>query len=192
MSDSNHTAIWKSLSIRNTGAAVQGLWIAGFAILTAAGARIEILHQPVPYTLQTFVVLLAGGFLGMRNGFLSQVTYLAMGCAGLPVFAGGCFGPAILIGPTGGYLLAFPLAASIIGWLVTQRNGFLWNLFSMSIGLAAIFTLGTLQLNFVYFRNFPGAIKAGFLIFSWFDLVKLITAAVIVTLSAKRTRSFPE
>jgi biotin transport system substrate-specific component len=109
---------------RSSDIVVQGLWIVGFALLTAAGARIEVLHQPVPYTLQTLIVLVSGGLLGMRNGFVSQITYLALGCAGLPVFAAGNVGPAVLLGPTGGYLLAFPLAASIIGWLVQFRQGF--------------------------------------------------------------------
>jgi biotin transport system substrate-specific component len=179
----------KTTILRSSSVAIQGLWIAGFALLTAAGARIEVLHQPVPYTLQTLMVLLSGGILGMRNGFLSQITYLALGCAGLPVFAAGYVGPAVLLGPTGGYLLAFPLAASIIGWLVQLRQGFWWTSFSLSIGLAAIFILGTLQLNIVYFHNATEAIKAGFLIFSWGDILKLFTAAIIVTRYAKRIRN---
>ncbi len=175
----------KSFKITNTSTVAQGFWIIGFTILTAAGARIEILHQPVPFTLQTFMVVLAGGFLGMRNGFISQVIYLAMGCAGFPVFAGGHAGLAILLGPTGGYLLAFPLASSIIGWMVHLRKGFWWNFFSCSIGLAAIFTLGAMQLNIVYFHNISDSIKAGFLIFSLWDVLKLFAAASIITVYSR-------
>ena len=186
MRDSSRSTLGKSAFITQAGTVVQGIWIVGFALLTAAGARIEVLNQPVPFTLQTLVVLVSGGLLGMRNGFLSQLTYLALGCAGLPVFAGGNFGPAVLLGPTGGYLLAFPLAASIIGWLVHSRRGFWWYFFSLSIGLITIFTLGTLQLNIVYFHNFSEAVKAGFLIFSWLDILKLFAAAFIVTRYAPR------
>jgi biotin transport system substrate-specific component len=128
----------------------------------------------------------------MRNGFVSQLTYLALGCVGLPVFAGGNAGPAVLLGPTGGYLLAFPLAASIIGWLVQFRQGFWWNFFSLSVGLTAIFILGTLQLNIVYFHNSTEAVKAGFLIFSWWDILKLFTAALIITRYAKRLRNISQ
>ena len=72
MRESSRSTVWKSLSITSTSTVAQGFWIMGFAILTVAGARIEIPHQPVPFTLQTLAVLLAGGFLGMRNGLLSR------------------------------------------------------------------------------------------------------------------------
>lgn len=81
---------------------VHASWIISFAGLTALGAQIEVPNYPVPFTLQTFFVLLAGAFLGVRNGSIAQVVYLAVGALGLPVFAGGTFGIAKLLGPTGG------------------------------------------------------------------------------------------
>lgn len=192
MRESSRSTVWKSLSITSTSTVAQGFWIMGFAILTVAGARIEIPHQPVPFTLQTLAVLLAGGFLGMRNGLLSQIIYLIMGCAGLPVFAGGKIGLAVLLGPTGGYLMAFPLAASISGLLVHVRKGYWWNFFSFSVGLASIFILGTLQLNSVYFHNLSEAAKAGLLIFSWWDVPKLFAAASLVTAYGRRFSNLPE
>ena len=96
-------------------AAAQAGWVLLFAAATAAGSRLEIPHVPVPFTLQTLAVLLAGAFLGARNGAFSQAAYLLAGVAGLPVFAGGSWGAALLLGPTGGYLLAFPLAALVVG-----------------------------------------------------------------------------
>lgn len=171
--------------------AAQAAWIAGFAVLTAAGARIEIPHQPVPYTLQTFFVLLSGAFLGARNGFFSQVLYLAVGAAGLPVFSGAGFGVLRLLGPTGGYLLAFPVAAALVGYLVTKRKGFLWNITAMFAGLIVIFTFGTLVLNAVLIHDITAAFASGFLIFSWWDVVKLSAAAGIYTEFSKRFRRLP-
>lgn len=89
-----------------------------FAALTALGARLAVPlpGTPVPFTLQPVAVLLAGVLLGPALGAGSQFAYLAAGAAGLPVFAAGG-GLAYLGGPTGGYLLAFPVAAFVAGWI---------------------------------------------------------------------------
>jgi biotin transport system substrate-specific component len=99
------------------------LGVLGFAALTAVGARLSVPLPGivVPMTLQPVAVLLAGVVLGSRAGAASQVAYLAAGAMGLPVFAAGG-GAAYLLGPTGGYLLAFPAAAAIAG-LAKQRHG---------------------------------------------------------------------
>ena len=90
--------------------------VLAFALLTAIGAfvRIPLPFTPVPITLQTFFVLAAGIYLGSRDAALSQFGYLALGVVGLPVFAGGA-GPGHLLGATGGYLIAFPIAAAFVG-----------------------------------------------------------------------------
>jgi biotin transport system substrate-specific component len=169
-----------SHAVRTEQSVVQQImWIAGFAVATAIGARVEIPHQPVPYTLQTFVVLLAGAFLGPRNGAISQVAYLTAGLLGAPVFSGGGFGIERLLGPTGGYLLAFPMAATVTGFLTRQSRTLVWSFISMAAGLLVIFTSGTIQLYAVMFRNWGGAFSAGFLIFSWWDILKLSAAALI-------------
>lgn len=178
------------LSSEHTGAQV--FWISTFAILTAVGAQIEIPHLPVPYTLQTFFVLLAGAALGKRNSFLSMSLYLSLGAIGLPVFSAGGFGFARILGPTGGYLVAFPFAAFAIGYLLNrmpfqresekERGGivrYLWSAISMGVGLLMIFSLGTIQLNFVYFHDWSAAFSSGFLIFSWWDMLKLAAAVVV-------------
>jgi biotin transport system substrate-specific component len=170
---------------------LQLLWIAGFAIATAVGARIEIPYQPVPFTLQTFTVLLAGAFLGSRNGAASQILYLAAGVAGLPVFAGGAFGFAKLMGPTGGYLLAFPAAAAVVGYLVRRHATLLWRVVSMACGLCIIFLFGTLQLYAAYLHDAGKAIALGLLIFSWWDLLKLGAAATIYHEVSKRWARVP-
>jgi biotin transport system substrate-specific component len=168
---------------------IQVLWISLFAALTALGARFEIMQYPVPFTLQTFFVLLSGAFLGARNGALSQMVYLTVGAAGLPVFAaGGALGIMRLFGPTGGYLLAFPIAAFLVGYLVAKRTDFAWIFISMFAALIVIFSIGTVQLNFVLFNDWTKALKAGFLIFSWWDLLKLFAAASIFYQFARQSR----
>ena len=98
------------------------LFIVGFSLLTGLMAQIRITlpFTPIPLTGQTFAVLLSGAVLGSRRGFLSQALYLAEGAAGLPVFAGGAGSALYLLGPTGGYLWSFPVAAALLGWLVER------------------------------------------------------------------------
>ncbi len=89
------------------------------SLLIALFARISVPlpFSPVPITGQTFAVLLVGALLGSRAGAVSVLAYLAEGIAGLPVFANGAGGPAVLFGPTAGYLYGFIAAAFIVGWL---------------------------------------------------------------------------
>ncbi len=165
----------------------QTAWVAGMAVLTAIGAQIEIPHQPVPFTLQTLVVLLAGGLLGPRNGFLSMSAYLLAGLAGLPVFSQFGFGLAKILGPTGGYLLAFPVAAFVVGSLTERRQEIWWIAGSLFAGLVVIFSFGTAHLGVTYARTWGEALSAGFLIFSWWDVVKLVAATSILA-GLQRTR----
>jgi biotin transport system substrate-specific component len=176
----------------NTTVMAQGAWIVLFAALTAVGAQVQIPHQPVPFTLQTFFVLLGAAFLGSRNASLSQLLYLGVGLIGAPVFTAGGFGAARLFGPTGGYLLSFPIAALLIGYLVRLREGFGWTLIAMFLGLVVVFTLGTSFLNLFYLHNFKQAFEAGFLIFSWWDVLKLSAAAAIYNEFAKRYKRLPQ
>lgn len=169
----------------------QLLWIAGFAALTAVGARFEVEHAPVPYTLQTLVVLLSGAFLGSRNGAVSQLAYLGAGAMGAPVFAGGAFGILKFIGPTGGYLIAFPLAAALVGWILRDNRSTLRVFGAMVAGLLVIFTCGTLHLYAFYLRDLGAAISSGFLIFSWWDMLKLGAATAIYAEIGKRWPRLP-
>lgn len=121
-----------------------------FAVLTAIAARIAvpIAVLPVPLTLQVVAVLLSGYLLGPRLGFASQMTYLAIGAVGFPVFAAGG-GAAYLLGPTGGYLAAFPVAAAVAGlgyrshWRLPVRLGML------VLGVTVIHLMGIAWLQLV-------------------------------------------
>lgn len=172
-------ALSKYLSLGSEHILSRTFWISTFVILTAIGAQIEIATYPVPYTLQTFFVLLSGLLLGSRIGFLSMTFYLALGSAGFPVFSSGGFGLLKLIGPTGGYLMSFPIAAFVIGSFTENNRTITRAILGMLAGLVIIFGMGTLYLHVAYMDNIVEALKAGFLIFSWWDVLKLIAAAAI-------------
>ncbi len=191
METASKSAVILPLTGEKTNFFVQTAWIFLFTALTAAGAQVEIPHQPVPYTLQTFFVLLGAAFLGSRNGSLSQLLYLGIGLAGGPVFSGGSFGLARLIGPSGGYLLSFPLASIVVGYIVQRHSGYLWTLVGMFLGLVIVFTCGATFLDFFYLHNFNVSFISGFLIFSWWDLLKLSAAAAIYNEVAKRYKKVP-
>jgi biotin transport system substrate-specific component len=112
-----------TLGVRRAAQGVRVLAVVLGAVLVAIAAQISIPlpGTPVPMTLQPMAVLLVGGLLGARFGALSMILYLAMGAAGLPVFTPTVplFGIARLLGPTGGYLLAYPIAAYAVGALLT-------------------------------------------------------------------------
>ena len=156
------------------------LLVIGASVVTALAAQIAIPvpWSPVPLTGQTFAVLLSGAVLGARRAFLAQALYLAEGAMGLPVFAGGAAGLAIVAGPTGGYLAAFPFAAALTGALAERGwdRRFVTMLAAMLLGSAVIFALGLLQLS----RFVPQAqiLAAGLLPFVPGDLVKSSLAAL--------------
>ena len=189
MNDSSNLALRKTLEI--PGVLLQLFWIALFAAGTMLSARLEIPHQPVPYTLQTLMVLLSGAFLGPRNGMLSQLAYLGAGVLGAPVFAGGAAGIGSLLGPSGGYLVAFPLAALVVGLLVRKEHTLLRVGLSMASGLAVVFLFGALQLSLFYTHSFRSALESGVLIFSLWDLLKLSAASMIYFEMGKRWRRLP-
>jgi biotin transport system substrate-specific component len=99
--------------------------VSTFALATALGAQlvVPLPHTPVPITLQSLPVLLAGVVLGPRHGALSMALYVLLGSVGYHIFAGGTFGPATVLGATGGYLLGFVLAQPVIGKLTVPVGG---------------------------------------------------------------------
>ena len=163
------------------GALGNALAIIGASVLTGLAAQIAIPvpWTPVPITGQTFAVLLTGAVLGARRGFLAQALYLAEGAAGGPVFAGGAAGVAKLMGPTAGYLIAFPFAAMLTGALAERGwdRRFLTMLAAMLLGSAVIFVLGVAMLA----RFIPPAhlLAAGLVPFIPGDLIKSALAAVV-------------
>jgi biotin transport system substrate-specific component len=158
------------------------LGIISFAILTAVAAQITIPAKPVPFTLQTLMVALAGAFLGAKKGAYSQLLYLAVGAIGLPVFAqnpDGLYGFARLFGPTGGYLLAFPIAAFLTGYIIEKNNSYLTVVLAMFAANVVIILCGTLFLDAFYIHNISESLKVGALIFSVWTVVKVFASASI-------------
>jgi len=160
--------------------------VIGFSFLTALSAQIVIPLGAVPITAQTFVVLLTGALLGSRLGAITMIVYLVEGSTGLPFFSGGHGGIAHLMGPTGGYLVAFPAGAYItgafaeFGWdrkfltaaaamavgsLVIMLSGWLW--FSLVMRTSPALTLFDTVLKFIPGDIIKIALAAGVLPSGW-------------------------
>ncbi|HEU4688590.1 MAG TPA: biotin transporter BioY [Vicinamibacterales bacterium] len=162
-------------------------------VLTAAAAQISVPlpFTAVPFTLQPMVVLLGALALGSRLGAASQILYLAAGIAGLPVFAASGIlppGPLRLLGPTGGYLMAYPLAAFLTGYLAERGfdRRYLTSIVAMLAGLAVIYAIGVTWLG-VFARPLEGAAPGmsvaaltGIYPFIVPDLIKIAVAAGLV------------
>ncbi|MEE4312025.1 MAG: biotin transporter BioY [candidate division KSB1 bacterium] len=168
------------------------IFVGLFAALTAIGAYIRIpLPYYVPLTLQTFFVLMAANLLGGRSGALSQLVYLLIGLAGIPVFAHGG-GPGYVVQPTFGYLLGYPIAAYLSGRLVTnaianeKRYIFTRVYLSNVLGIFLILGSGALYL-FMNMRflvgksiNFASVFWSGFIVFLPGELLKILLVTIIV------------
>jgi biotin transport system substrate-specific component len=160
------------------------LLVVAASLVTAGAAQLEIRlpWTPVPITGQSVAVLLSGLVLGSRRAFLAQMLYLTEGALGLPFFSGGAAGLAHLVGPTGGYLMAFPFAAAFTG-LLAERG---WDrkpvtmFLAMLTGSTIVFGLGLLQLS----RFVPAdtLLATGLLPFVPGDLIKSALAAGVFPL----------
>jgi biotin transport system substrate-specific component len=151
----------------------------------AAQISVPLPFTPVPFTFQPMVVLVGAAALGARLGAASQVLYLVLGFAGLPVFAASPVlapGMARLLGPTGGYLMSYPLAAFIAGALAERGfdRRYLTAVLAMMCGLAVVFAGGVFWLAFGQGRGLSAALVTGFYPFVAADLVKLLLAAGVM------------
>jgi biotin transport system substrate-specific component len=154
-----------------------------FAALLAAIApfKIPLGFTPVPITLQTIVVLLSGAMLGPYYGALSMILYIVVGALGLPVFAGGSSGFGVLIGPTGGYLFSYFIAAFVIGMYVKSRKNpkYLDYVIAMLAGTIIIYVLGAAQGMLVTGLGLAAIITGWVLPFIIGDTIKLLISAYI-------------
>jgi biotin transport system substrate-specific component len=155
--------------------------VLGFAAALAAASQVSIPlpNTPVPITLQPLVVVLAGLWLGPIAGASSMVLFLLAGAAGLPVFAPqGAPGLARLLGPTGGYLLAYPVAAFVAGALSPRGTGLVRRFGAALAGMLAIYLGGFAQLV-ILTGSAGSAVSLGVLPFAALDVAKAFIAALI-------------
>jgi len=140
-------------------------------------AQVEIPMWPVPVTLQTLGIFFLALFQGSQKAFLSACLYLGGATVGLPVLSGWVANPLWMVGPCGGYLIAFPFAAFVIGKLVEKRKKptYLWLLFSVGVGQVVIYTLGISWLAIQI--GFAKAVTLGLVPFLWPALLKMVCAA---------------
>jgi biotin transport system substrate-specific component len=172
--------------------------IAVFAALVAGAALVPGLAVNgfgVPITFQTLAVMLAGLVLGPGRGFAAVGLYVLLGLAGLPIFSQGRSGLGILAGPSAGYIIAFPIAAGIVGWLATvvirrtTRARALWFFLSaMVTSIVVVHSLGVAGIAL----NSKATLEQAFLsdlVFYPGDIIKNILAAVI---AVALHRAFPD
>lgn len=163
-------------------------WAFNLLCILSGSVLISLLAQcayilpwtPVPITLQTLGVLLMGALLGKNRGALAVLAYLAQGAAGLPVFAAGTGGAAVLIGPTAGYLWGFALAAYLIGTLLERgwKERYSLTLVAMVVGSAVIYLCGAAWLSL--FVGSGSAFALGVAPFLIGDCLKMVLAAMLV------------
>ncbi len=164
------------------GWAYDVLLVVAGSVLIAASAKVSIAlpRNLVPITGQTFAVLLIGALFGSRRGVATVLAYLAEGAAGIPVFAGKGAGVAYIVGPTGGYLIGFVVAAGIVGWLAQRGwdRRFMTTVAAMTLGTIAIFVCGMVWLAVV--RGLTYAVVGGLFPFIPGAIVKIVLAAALL------------
>jgi biotin transport system substrate-specific component len=177
----------------NAWTGVQMLSVLFVTVLTAAGAQLSfpLPFTPVPFTIQPMIVLIGAAALGSRLGALAQIFYLMLGIAGLPVFA---FSPELpqgvarLLGPTGGYLMAYPIAAFLTGLLAERGldRHYLTSILAMSVGLSVIFAGGVLWIARA--AGMEAALATGLYPFIVVDVIKVVAAGLVLPTAWKFLR----
>jgi biotin transport system substrate-specific component len=177
----------------NAWTGVQILSVLFVAVLTAAAAQLSfpLPFTPVPFTIQPMVVLIGAAALGSRLGALAQVIYLMAGIAGFPVFA---YSPELpqgvlrLMGPSGGYLMAFPVAAFVTGLLAERGfdRRYFTSILAMAAGLSVIFAGGVAWIAAA--AGLQTALAAGLYPFILVDVIKIVAAGLVLPTAWKFLR----
>ena len=169
-------------------------WQVGAVVLgtlfLALSSYIEVPMVPVPVTMQTFAVTLIGALYGWRLGAVTIAAWLVEGAAGFPVLAGGAAGVAHFVGPTGGYLFAFPITGALVGWLA--ERGWNGNRVVLAFGAMLLGNLACLVLGTAWLAVMIGTEKAitfGFLPFIVGGLLKsALGAATLMALRGGKAK----
>ncbi|AEM40759.1 biotin transporter BioY [Ketogulonicigenium vulgare] len=176
-----------TLPFIHENAARKMLAVIGGSLLLALSSYIEVPMFPVPITMQTFAVTLIGALYGARLGAATVAAWLVQGAMGLPVLAGGAAGLLHFAGPTAGYLIAFPLAAALVGWLVARG----WNgqrallaFAAMLLGNAVCLVVGAAWLSLMI--GVSAAVTGGVLPFIIGGVLKSALGAACLGLLARK------
>ena len=190
MAHSTGTLLTTVSSRTDTSGAIRAAAVLFVTVLTAVAAQVSfpLPFTPVPFTLQPMIVLVGGAALGARLGFTSQALYLLAGIAGLPVFAASGTLPQgflRLLGPTGGFLMAYPFAAFVAGNLAERGfdRRYLTSVLAMAAGLGLVFACGVTWLAFFAAPTalgLPRALELGLYPFVGVDIVKILLAAAVL------------
>ena len=194
---SHASTILDQISMRaasaNLWTGVRVLSVLFVTVLTAAAAQLSfpLPFTPVPFTIQPMVVLIGAAALGSRLGALSQILYLTLGIAGLPVFA---FAPELpqgfarLLGPSGGYLMAYPIAAFATGLLAEfgLDRRYLTSIVAMAVGLSIIFIGGVTWIARI--SGIEVALATGLYPFILVDVIKIVAAGLVLPTAWKLLR----
>lgn len=149
-------------------------------IITGGYISIPLPVGPVPIVLADFFVMAAGLFLGFKWGLASVALYLSLGVLGLPVFAGGRAGLAVLFGPTGGYLFGYLLLAAAVGFLAGRgRPSIARHLVALVTGNLLLYGAGVPWLKAVTNLGWAGAISAGLIPFLPGSIIKIAVAVIL-------------
>lgn len=152
--------------------------VASLLLALSAQVSFALPFTPVPVSAQTFAVYLIAATLGPKKAVCAVLTYIAEGAMGLPVFAHGAAGPLVLIGPRGGYLAGFVLAAWISGTLAQQARSYVGYVFAFIAGSVTILATGFAWLS--VWMGVPQAFAAGVLPFLLGDVLKITSAAAVM------------
>ncbi|MGP1569855.1 MAG: biotin transporter BioY [Eubacteriales bacterium] len=159
-----------------------------FTAVTAvlAGLSITIPVTPVPISLATFGVMLAGGVLGSKYGSLSMLVYVLLGGFGMPIFSGYTGGMAKLTGPTGGYIVGYIACAFVVGIFVeyaekhSLKFGFIFTILGSILGTLSCYTLGTLYFMFQTRNSLIASLGMCVLPFLIGDSIKIVVSSILV------------
>ncbi len=161
---------------------------ASLFVALCARVTVPLPFTPVPLTLQNFGVLAVGLLLGSRRGFAALALYLAEGAFGLPVFSMGA-GIAYLLGPTGGFLIAYPLVAFVAGYIYEHSSRrFVWAAFSAMVAEVLLFASGLSWLA-VLTHSVSTAIRFGLYWFVFAEVIKVLMAAGVAARWHQRSSS---
>lgn len=151
-----------------------------FCAITCIASQISIpFVGGVPLTMQTLAVSLSGIILKSKKAFISQLLYIIIGAIGVPVFSGFKGGISTILGPTGGFILSFPIMAFVIGYILEKTNKKSVYFLSLIIGLLINYICGVVQFMIITKSSLIASLTCCVFPFLFTDIIKIIIASVV-------------